>query len=59
MLVVTNLIGSRTIQAKLRSDLAGFEYKFNPKGIVQHDNFTKWMNETLRAALAGKPGRAT
>lgn len=59
VLVVTNLIGSRTIQAKLRSDLAGFEYKFNPKGIVQHDNFTKWMNETLRAALAGKPGSAT
>jgi hypothetical protein len=59
VLVVTNLIGSRTIQAKLRSDLAGFEYRFNPKGIVQHDNFTKWMNETLREALSSKPGATT
>lgn len=59
VLVVTNLIGSRTIQAKLRSDLAGFEYRFNPKGIVQHDNFTRWMNETLRAALSASPGSTT
>jgi sirohydrochlorin ferrochelatase len=48
VLVVTNLIGARTIQAKLREDLAGLEYKFNNKGIAQHDNFIKWMGESVR-----------
>lgn len=48
VLVVTNLIGARTIQAKLREDLKGLEYKFNNKGIAQHDNFIKWMGESVR-----------
>jgi len=52
VLVITNLIGTRTIQGKLRSDLAGLEYRFNPAGIVQHDNFIRWMDETLTTVLA-------
>ncbi len=48
VLVVTNLIGARTVQAKLRSDLKGLDYEFNPKGLVQHDNFMKWMGEAIR-----------
>ncbi len=48
VLVVTNLIGSRTIQAKLRADLKGLDYTFNAKGIVEHPNFMKWMGETIR-----------
>ena len=51
MLIVTNLIGSRTIQAKLRKDLKGLDYKFNKKGIAEHDNFTKWMGESVRGEL--------
>lgn len=47
-IVVTNLIGTRTIQAKLRSDLKGLDYKFNSKGLTQHSNFMKWMGETVR-----------
>ncbi|MEQ1800734.1 MAG: hypothetical protein ABL989_02360 [Gammaproteobacteria bacterium] len=48
VLVVTNLIGARTIQAKLRSDLKGLTYEFNAKGLVNHPNFMKWMTESVR-----------
>jgi len=51
VLVVTNLIGTRTIQAKLRKDLKGLEYKFNKKGLVAHSNFMKWMGEAIREQL--------
>jgi sirohydrochlorin ferrochelatase len=51
VLVVTNLIAARSIQAKLRDDLKGLEYKFNSKGIAQHPNFMKWMTEGIRAQL--------
>lgn len=51
VIVVTNLIGARTIQAKLREDLKGLEFSFNNKGIVQHDNFMKWMSESVRKAF--------
>ena len=61
VLVVTNLIGARTVQAKLRSDLKGLTYEFNAKGLVNHPNFMKWMGEAVRhefeqsAAAASKP----
>lgn len=48
VLVVTNLIGARTVQAKLRSDLKGLAYEFNSKGLVNHPNFMKWMGEAVR-----------
>jgi sirohydrochlorin ferrochelatase len=48
VLVVTNLIGARTIQAKLRSDLKDLTYEFNAKGLVNHPNFMKWMSEAVR-----------
>lgn len=48
VLVVTNLMGTRTIQAQLRRDLAGLDYKFNAKGLTQHDNFIKWMGTIVR-----------
>ena len=53
-LVVTNLIGTRTIQAKLRKDLQGLDYTFNAKGIVAHPTFMKWMGETIREELDRK-----
>jgi hypothetical protein len=61
VLVVTNLVGARTIQAKLRRDLKGLDYAFNAKGIVQHDNFIKWISESVHSALeksAYKPAAA-
>lgn len=53
-LIVTNLIGARTIQAKLRNDLKGLDYKFNAKGIVQHPNFLKWMMTGIHYAFENK-----
>ena len=51
VLIVTNLLGARTIQPKLRSDLKGLDYKFNTKGITQHPNFVEWLGESVRLAL--------
>lgn len=51
VLVVTNLISGRSIQAKLRSDLKDLAFEFNSKGIASHDNFAKWMGEGIREAL--------
>ena len=49
VLVVTNLIGTRTIQSKLRKDLKGLDYSFNKKGIAAHPNFIEeWMGEAIR-----------
>jgi hypothetical protein len=51
VIVVTNLIGAYTIQSKLRKDLKGLDYKFNSKGLVQHDSFVEWIGETVRMQL--------
>jgi hypothetical protein len=48
VIVVTNLIGTRTIQSKLRKDLEGLNYKFNAKGIVEHDNFMRWIETGIQ-----------
>ena len=48
VIVVTNLISARSIQAKMRSDLKDLEYEFSPKGIAMHPNFMKWMTEAVR-----------
>jgi hypothetical protein len=50
-IVVSNLLGTRTIQPKIREDLKGLEYKFNTKGISQHPTFIKWIEETVRLSL--------
>ncbi len=59
VLIVTNLIGTRTIQAKLRDDLKGLDYKFNKNGIVGHDSFMKWMGEAVRYQLERNEAPAT
>jgi hypothetical protein len=51
VLIVTNLIGAYTIQSKLRKDLKGLDYKFNAKGLVQHDSFVEWIGEVVRVEL--------
>ena len=49
VIVVTNLIGTRSIQSKLRKDLQGLEYRFNKRGIAEHPNFVaEWLGETIR-----------
>ena len=51
VIVVTNLMGSRTIQAKLRRDLKGLDFKFNAKGMIAHDKFATWIGDTVRMAI--------
>lgn len=43
VLVITNLLATRTIQSQIRDDLKGLDFKFNPKGLSQHSNFVKWI----------------
>lgn len=47
-ILVTNLIGAYTIQSKLRKDLKGLDFKFNAKGLVQHETFGEWIGESVR-----------
>ncbi len=47
VLIVSDLIGTYTIQSKLRKDLKGLKYRFNRKGIIEHDAFMKWLLETI------------
>ena len=51
VIIVTSLIGARTIQKKLRKDLQGLDYRFNAKGLIQHDLFLDWIGETVRGEL--------
>ena len=52
VLVITNLMGSRSIQAALRTDLRGLDYEFNPKGISEHPIFANdWLSNTIVDAL--------
>ena len=51
VLIVTNLMSTRSIQHKIREDLAGLDYKFNTRSITQHENFSKWIMETVRYKL--------
>lgn len=55
VLIVTNLIGARTLQPKLRADLKGIDYAFNAKGIAQHPNFVEWIGESVREVLEKPP----
>jgi sirohydrochlorin cobaltochelatase len=48
VILVTNLIGAYTIQSKLRKDLEGLDYKFNAKGLVEHEKFVQWIGESVR-----------
>ena len=46
-LIVTNLMSSGIIQARLRDDLAGLEFIFNEKGLVEHPDFVTWISKTV------------
>ena len=51
VLVVTNLLSARAVQRELRRDLRGLSYTFNAKGIVQHDNFIRWIETSVADTL--------
>lgn len=53
VVVVTNLIATRTIQSQIREHLDGLAYRFNPKGLTQHPDFARWVQAMVEAELAG------
>ncbi|MEC9376416.1 MAG: hypothetical protein VYA80_08640 [Pseudomonadota bacterium] len=56
VLVVTNLIGTRTIQSKLRKDLNKLDFKFNKKGLSEHPNFIdEWLGQTILEKFENNP----
>ncbi len=59
VIVVTSLMGARTIQKKLRRDLSGLDYKFNAKGLIQHELFVEWIGETVSNELSRAPRTAS
>ncbi len=46
-IVVGLLMSTRGIQHKIKNDLKGLEYKFNPKGMAEHSNFSQWIEDAL------------
>lgn len=49
VLIVTNLLGTYIVQSQLRRDLRGLDYRFNSKGLVQHENFIRWIEQSVAA----------
>ena len=47
VLIVTYLMSSGIIQARLRDDLAGLEFTFNEAGLVGHPDFVTWISKTV------------
>jgi len=52
VVVVTNLIATRTIQSQIREHLDGLAYRFNPKGLTQHPDFARWVQAMVEEELA-------
>ncbi len=52
VVIVTNLLAPRSIQAQIREHLEGLDYRFNAKGVVQHPNFVRWVEESVRRETA-------
>jgi sirohydrochlorin cobaltochelatase len=50
-IVVTNLLGTRIVQSSLRRALRGLPYRYNFKGLVEHEKFIEWVNVSIDANL--------
>jgi hypothetical protein len=51
VLVVSNLITTGSVQAKIRKDLSGLKYQFNSKGLMLHPAFGDWIQTTVSRTL--------
>jgi sirohydrochlorin ferrochelatase len=51
-LIISNLLGVRTVQGRLRRDLFRLQYRFNPKGLVEHPNFIRWVEMSVSGVVA-------
>ncbi len=54
VVIVTTLLSTRGIQAKLRKDLKGLDYKFARESLTQHDNFIVWVMSSIDDQLMGR-----
>jgi Flp pilus assembly protein TadG len=52
VIIVTNLQSPRSIQHQVEEDIAGTDYVFNTKGLVQHPNYARWVEAMAQAAIA-------
>ena len=52
VLIVTNLLGTRIVQSSLKRALRGLNYRFNAKGLIQHEKFIEWINLSIAEAAA-------
>ena len=53
VIVVTNLQSPRSIQHQVQDDIAGTDYAFNEKGLVQHPNYARWVAAMVEEATRG------
>jgi sirohydrochlorin ferrochelatase len=51
-IIVTNLLGSRIVQSSLRRGLSGMEYRFNLKGLLMHEDFINWIEDSAIEGFA-------
>ena len=47
VLIVTTLMSSEVIQARVERELAGLSYFLNSNGLVEHPYFLEWINEAI------------
>jgi hypothetical protein len=55
VIIVTNLQSPRSIQQQVEDDIAGTDYVFNTKGLVQHPNYARWVEAMAQAAITDRP----
>jgi hypothetical protein len=48
-MVITNLLGTRMVQRSIRRDLDGLAYRYNFKGLVEHEKFVEWVELMAKA----------
>ena len=49
VLIVTNLMSSGIIKARLQNDLSGLVLTFNDGGLMEHPDFVTWISKTVSA----------
>ncbi|GIK35182.1 MAG: hypothetical protein BroJett010_17410 [Gammaproteobacteria bacterium] len=52
VIVVPYVINVAGVQPKLQKDLAGLEFRFQEKGISEHPNFLRWIDQAVAETLA-------
>ena len=51
VLVITNLLTTGSVHKRLQRDLEGLDFKFNEKGLAQHESFVEWVRDSVENQL--------